>query len=130
MKNKYIEPVEVIEYLSVDAPMDIVCKKEDAQKRYIGDYARGHKEIRIVGSMHRCGLNMHNIDIQWAKIAELIGKSLVEGVIVANMAAVSRDVADAGKKIGMIVQAGGRVFSVDEGEFTFKLREDLFHERE
>ena len=47
----------------------------------------------------------------------------VSGVVVANMAAVSSSLADAYYKVGLIIEAGGVVATVDEGRLDMHSKE-------
>ena len=47
----------------------------------------------------------------------------ISGVVVANMAAVSSSLADAYYKVGLIIEAGGVVATVDEGRLDMHIKE-------
>lgn len=53
----------------------------------------------------------------------MIRKKQIDGVVVANMAAVSSSIADAYYKVGLIVEAGGIVVTVDEGRLEMHIKE-------
>ena len=111
---------ECIEYLSVEAPLNKVDYLEDKQSKYIREYAK-NKEYLIVGTERRHGFAQTDVNRQWAKIANMIRKGKVQGVIVANMAAVASDMPDAFYKIGQIIDAGGIVVSVDDGRLSLNM---------
>ena len=111
---------ECIEYLSVEAPLNKVDYLEDKQSRYIREYVRD-KEYMIVGTERRHGFSKGEVNKQWAKIVDLIHKKRVQGVVVANMAAVASDLPDAFYKIGQVIEAGGIVVSVDEGLLSLSI---------
>ena len=114
-RRKKKEPVvEVIAYLSTDGPLWETEKREKNQERYIREYANAHN-IEIVGVMHRNGLGQGDCNRQMEKIAQLISQKRVEGVIVANMMAISTNIPDAYFKIGKVKEAGGVIVTVDEG---------------
>ena len=94
---------ECIEYLSVEAPLNKVDYLEDKQSRYIREYVRD-KEYMIVGTERRHGFSKGEVNKQWAKIVDLIHKKRVQGVVVANMAAVASDLPDAFYKIGQVIE--------------------------
>ena len=78
---------ECIEYLSVEAPLNKVDYLEDKQSKYIREYVR-NKEYMIVGTERRHGFSQGDVNRQWAKIVEMIRRGKVQGIVVANMAAV------------------------------------------
>lgn len=47
---------------------------------------------------------------------------MVDGIIVCKMALISDTVVDAYKKVGDVVQAGGHMITVDEGELNLPLK--------
>lgn len=67
--------------------------------------------------------SQRDVDRQWLQIANMIRKKQISGVVVANMAAVSSSLADAYLKVGVIVEAGGVVVTVDEGRLDLKIKE-------
>ena len=114
-RRKKREPViEVIAYLSTTGPLWETEKREEKQEGYIREYARAHN-IEIVGIMRRNGLGQGDCNQQFEKIAQLIRQKRVEGVILANMMAISLDIPDAYYKVGKIKAAGGTIITVDEG---------------
>lgn len=120
--RKKIRKMDCIEYLSVQAPLDKVNMLEDKQSKYIHDFAK-RSEYNIVGKIRRNGFSQRDVDRQWLQIANMIRKKQIGGVVVANMAAVSSSLADAYLKVGVIVEAGGVVVTVDEGRLDLKIRE-------
>ena len=113
--------IECIEYLSVDAPLDKVDRLEDKQSKYIHEYVK-KKEYMIVGTERRHGFSQNDIDRQWQQIVNKIRKKQVDGVIVANMRAVTDNFVDAAKKIAQVQSAGGIVITVDDGQLSLNLR--------
>lgn len=111
---------ECIEYLSVEAPLNKVDYLEDKQSKYIREYVR-NKEYMIVGTERRHGFSQGDVNRQWARIVEMIRRGKVQGIVVANMAAVAADVPDAFYKVGQVIEAGGIVVSVDDGLLTLKI---------
>ena len=114
MAKRKKKTIECIEYLSVEAPLEKVTMLENKQSRYIREYV-ANKEYRIVGTMRRNGFSQRDVNRQWEDIVTKIRKKQLQGVVVANMAAISEDLPDAYKKVGQIVEAGGVVVTVDEG---------------
>ena len=114
---------DCIEYLSVEAPLEKVDCLEDKQSKYIREYVK-NKEYSIVGTERRHGFSQGDVNRQWAAIVRLIKAKRVDGVVVANMAAVSDSVPDAFYKVGQIIDAGGIIVTVDEGRLDMNIRRD------
>lgn len=112
---------DCIEYLSVEAPLEKVDFLEDKQSKYIREYVK-NKEYSIVGTERRYGFSQGDVNRQWAAIVKLIRDKRVDGVVVANMAAVSNSVPDAFYKVGQIIDAGGIIVTVDEGRLDMNIR--------
>ena len=121
MRRK-IKKLDCIEYLSVQAPLEKVNMLEDKQSRYIHDFAK-KSEFHIVGKIRRNGFSQRDVDRQWMQIVNMIRKKQISGVVVANMAAVSSSLADAYYKVGLIIEAGGVVATVDEGRLDMHIKE-------
>lgn len=121
MRRK-IKKLDCIEYLSVQAPLEKVNMLEDKQSRYIHDFAK-KSEFHIVGKIRRNGFSQRDVDRQWMQIVNMIRKKQISGVVVANMAAVSSSLADAYYKVGLIIEAGGVVATVDEGKLDMHIKE-------
>ena len=121
MRRK-IKKMDCIEYLSVQAPLEKVNMLEDKQSRYIHDFVK-RSEFHIVGKIRRNGFSQRDVDRQWMQIVNMIRKKKISGVVVANMAAVSSSLADAYYKVGLIIEAGGVVATVDEGRLDMHIKE-------
>lgn len=113
-KRKKGLQIECIAYLSTPGGVWEAEKKEKGQERYIREYARAH-DIDIVCVIHRNGLGQNDANRQFESIVHLISRKRVDGVIVANMMAISKDIPDAYYKVGKIKEAGGMMVTVDEG---------------
>ena len=120
--RKKIRKMDCIEYLSVQAPLEKVNMLEDKQSRYIHEFAK-RSEFHIVGKTRRNGFSQRDVDRQWMQIVNMIRKKQISGVVVANMAAVSSSLADAYYKVGLIIEAGGVVATVDEGRLDMHIKE-------
>ena len=123
-KKRVILPYECIMYLSTEGDIFKADYREKKQEKYIRDYAKAHGII-IAGSMHRDVLGMKDVDEHFLRMARLISNNRVQGVIVANMKAVSRDIIDAYNKVGLINMAGGVMISVDAGLMKLGLKEEV-----
>ena len=121
-KKQWQEPKEIIEYLSVQGDLNRITYLEDKQSKYIRQYIRSKPGLKIVATFRRCGLNQRNINLQWEKICSLIREKKVDGVVVANMAAVAADLPDAYRKVGQIIEAGGVIVTVDEGCLSMDIK--------
>lgn len=113
--------IECIEYLSVEAPLEKVDYLEDKQSKYIRDYVR-NKEYLVVGTERRHGFSRRDVDRQWMQIVNKVRKKQVDGVIVANMRAVTDSMVDAFIKVAQIQEAGGIVVTVDDGRLEMNIR--------
>lgn len=120
-RKKKRKVFDCIEYLSVEAPLEKVDYLEDKQSKYIREYVK-NKEYSIVGTERRHGFSQGDVNRQWAAIVKLIRDKRVDGVVVANMAAVSDSVPDAFYKVGQIIDAGGIIVTVDEGRLDMNIR--------
>ena len=120
--RKKIRKMDCIEYLSVQAPLEKVNMLEDRQSRFIHDFVK-RSEFHIVGKIRRNGFSQRDVDRQWMQIVNMIRKKQISGVVVANMAAVSSSLADAYYKVGLIIEAGGVVATVDEGRLDMHIKE-------
>lgn len=114
MANKKKKVVECVEYLSVIAPVEKAYMLENKQRKYIREYV-ANKEYKIVGTMRRNGFSQRDVNRQWLELVSKIQNKQVQGVVIANMAAVAEDLPDAYKKVGQIIAAGGIIVTVDEG---------------
>ena len=72
--------------------------------------------------MRRHGFSQNDVDRQWMQIVNMVRKKQIRGVVVTNMAAVSSSLADAYFKVGLIIEAGGVVVTVDEGRLDLNIR--------
>ena len=111
MRRK-IKKMDCIEYLSVQAPLEKVNMLEDKQSKYI------HEFVKI----RRNGFSQRDVDRQWNQIVNMIRKKQISGIVVANMAAISSSVADAYFKVGLVIEAGGIVVTVDEGRLDMHIK--------
>lgn len=99
---------------------DKARRKEDKQLKYIMKYAKSH-HLEPMEIVRRGCFGYYEMNRLYSKtIAKLCsGKS--EAILVANALSISNGIADAYLKVGKVVEAGFRFFTVDEGELGFKL---------
>lgn len=105
---------EFIALLSTTGSLLETEKREEKQERYIRNFVKT-QDIEIVGVVRRNGLGQADLNRQFEKITQLIRQERAEGVIVVNMMAISTDIPDAYYKVGKIIDAGGIIMTVDEG---------------
>lgn len=121
-KHKNYEKTDVICYLSVEADLERVTRLEDKQEKYIREYAKAHN-YAIVDVVRRNGFGQNDVNRQFNAIASLIRNKRVDGIILVNMMAVSKDIVDAYNKVGLIRAAGGVIVTVDEGCLGMNIKE-------
>ena len=122
-RKKNIEPeIRCIVYLSTEGDMNFTEQRENKQLRYISEYAKAHN-IKIVKKMHRDVLGQNDVNKHFNQMVEMIRKGNADGIIVANMMCISKDVPDAYFKVGMVHNAGGVMVTVDEGRLSMKIVE-------
>ena len=110
MRRK-IKKMDCIEYLSVQAPLEKVNMLEDKQSKYIHEFVK-RKEYSIVGKIRRNGFSQRDVDRQWNQIVNMIRKKQISGVVVANTYF----------KVGLVIEAGGIVVTVDEGRLDMHIK--------
>lgn len=69
----------------------------------------------MVKTLHRDVLGQTGVNRDFSKMVEMIRREQAQGIVVANMKCISTSLPDAYYKIGMVVQAGGKMFTVDDG---------------
>ena len=114
IRNSRKRKREFIALLSTTGSLTETEKREEKQERYIRNFVKT-QDIEIVGVIRRNGLGQADLNRQFEKITQLIRQKRAEGVIVANMMAISTDIPDAYYKVGKIIDAGGIIMTVDEG---------------
>lgn len=112
---------EFIALLSTTGSLLETEKREEKQERYIRNFVKT-QDIEIVGVVRRNGLGQADLNRQFEKITQLIRQKRAEGVIVVNMMAISTDIPDAYYKVGKIIDAGGIIMTVDEGNLGMSVK--------
>ena len=112
---------EFIALLSTTGSLLETEKKEEKQERYIRNFVK-FQDIEIVGVVRRNGLGQADLNRQFEKITQMIRQKRAEGVIVVNMMAISKDIPDAYYKVGKIIDAGGIIMTVDEGNLGMRVK--------
>lgn len=121
MRKEKQKRVKVIVYLSTDGDIYSTEGREDNQYRYISDYAKAHN-LLIKIKARRGNEGQRGVNLHWKKMVDMIRAGKAEGILLANMAAVSVDVPDAYFKVGQVYAAGGAVYTVDEGKLEMPVR--------
>ncbi len=121
IRNPRRRKKEFIALLSTTGSLLGTEKREEKQEHYIRNYVKS-QDIEIVGVVRRNGLSQGDLNLQFEKIAQMIRQKRVEGVIVVNMMAISTDIPDAYYKVGKIVDAGGCIVTVDEGNLGMGIK--------
>ena len=112
---------EFIALLSTTGSLLETEKREEKQERYIRNFVKT-QDIEIVGVVRRNGLGQADLNRQFEKIIQMIRQKRAEGVIVVNMMAISTDIPDAYYKVGKIIDAGGIIMTVDEGNLGMSVK--------
>lgn len=112
MRRK-IKKIDCMEYLSVQVPLEKVNMFDDKQSRYIYDYVRKSGYV-IVEKIRYNGFLQRDVNQQWMQI---------DGVVVVNMVVVFSSMADAYYKVGLVVETGSIVVTVDEGRLEMLIKE-------
>ena len=97
----------------IEEPKNCFMEREKNQYRYIMEYANAHN-IHIVKVFHRDVAAQSVIDQHFAHMVELVRRGQADGIIVAAMMCISKDIPDAFKKVGQLKVAGGVMVSVDD----------------
>ncbi len=121
-KKRCEERIECIAYLSTTGNLNSIERSENRQEKYIREYAKAHN-IDIVGVWRRHGFGMGDVNRQFDRMVSLIANKKVDGIIVANMMAISYDIPEAYYKVGKVRAAGGVMVTVDEGRLGMKIVE-------
>lgn len=120
-KVKEKEPVRCIAYLSVFNHDRYVESYEKKQLKKIKEYAVAHN-IEIVRVFHKDVLGQGDVNEHFAEIVGRIHRGQADGVIVFSMRCICPFMENAYTKVGMVKSAGGRMFTVQEGELGMVLK--------
>ena len=121
MSKKRRKPLGCFVYLSTQADERMVDEKERKQLRYIREYAKAHN-IQIVKVFRRGILGQNEVNRHFTALVSKIHRGEAEGILLANMGAVSKDEVDADSKVGKVHAAGGQIVTVDEGFLDLKIK--------
>ncbi len=126
MKRQYSKknqkPIKCFAYLSTDGDANTAPIKEKKQLRYILEYAKAHN-LEVIRVYHRDVLGQRDVNGHFMMMVRRIRNKDAKAILLANMGAISTSIPDAYAKIGYVQEAGGRIFTVDEGELSLNLAE-------
>lgn len=117
-----LKPIKCVVMLSSDEEQDCIVaeKKENKQLRRIMEFADYNN--LIVMKIFRRGIFRRRLrDEIFFKAVRYMESGKAEALIVANLDAISDGIADSYFKIGIVREAGFRLFSVDEKEPELEL---------
>ncbi len=121
MSKKKEKKINCLVYLSVDADERSVETKEKKQLKYIKEYAAAHN-INIVGIYHRDVLGRYDIERHFKGMLHQLKNHEADGILLANMAAISTGIPDAYYKTGLVIASGGQMITVDEGSLSMNIK--------
>ena len=124
MKKKRIteKKIRCIVYISTVGDIQHVNQREQRQMRYISEYAN-RNNIEIVKVMRRNVLAQLDVNKHFDQIMQMISEGFADGILIANMQFVSKDIDDACRKIAKVSKVGGAIYSVDDGKLDFQFKE-------
>jgi DNA invertase Pin-like site-specific DNA recombinase len=121
MRNRKEKLLRAVVYLSAKGNEKTVEQKEKNQLKYIREYAKAHN-IQIVKVMHRNIMGNYVVNTHFQKMVEMIGKNEVEVILVSKISGIATNLEDAYRKIGKVIQSGGCIVTVDEGEMKLPIQ--------
>lgn len=121
-RNKEVQTVKCIVYLSTEGDVNHVAQRERRQLQYISQYAKGN-HIEICKVLHRNIMGQMVVNKHFDEMVEMIRQGFADGILIANMQFLAIDEEDACRKIGKISKAGGAIYSVDDGKLSFVFKE-------
>ena len=81
--------------------------------------------IEIVKVMRRNVLGQLDVNRHFDRLVQMINEGFADGILIANMQFVSKDVDDACRKIAKVSNVGGAIYSVDDGRLAFRFKGGL-----
>ena len=121
MRKKKMKKINCFVYLAVDADERTVEAKEMKQLRYIKEYAAAHN-IHIVKVYHKDILGQTVVNGHFRNMLQRLENKEADGILLANMGAISVGLADAYYKVGLVVASGGQIITVDEGNLSLNIK--------
>lgn len=121
MRNRKEKTLRAVVYLSAKGNEKTVEQKEKNQLKYIREYAKAHN-IQIVKIMHRSIMGNYVVNTHFQKMVNMVGKKDVDIILVSKISGIATDLEDAYRKIGKVIQSGGCIVTVDEGEMKLPIQ--------
>lgn len=121
MSRKKEKELRAVVYLSAKGNEKTVEHKEKNQLKYIREYAKAHN-IQIVKIMHRSIMGNYVVNTHFQKMVNMVGKKDVDIILVSKISGIATDLEDAYRKIGKVIQSGGCIVTVDEGEMKLPIQ--------
>lgn len=121
MRNRKEKTLRAVVYLSAKGNEKTVEQKEKDQLKYIREYAKAHN-IQIVKIMHRSIMGNYVVNTHFQKMVNMVGKKDVEIILVSKISGIATNLEDAYRKIGKVIQSGGCIVTVDEGEMKLPIQ--------
>lgn len=121
MSNRKEKPLRAVVYVSTKGNEKTVEQKEKNQLKYIREYAKAHN-IQIVKIMHRSIMGNYVVNTHFQKMVNMISKKEVDIILVSKISGIATDLEDAYRKIGKVIQSGGFIVTVDEGEMKLPIQ--------
>lgn len=115
IKNK--EPKFCIAVLASDAKPYNIRNKEDGQLESIKEFSKKNN-IVITKVMRKADMGNNILKNFFLYIIEETRKKHIDGVVCINMDVVSVSLSDAYSKVAKVIEAGGHVYTVENGELS------------
>ena len=120
-KRNTEKKVRCIVYISTVGDMQHVNQREQRQMRYISEYANGNN-IEVVKVMRRNVLGQLDVNKHFDRMVQMVSEGFADGILIANMQFISKDIDDACRNIAKVSNVGGAIYSVDDGRLDFQFK--------
>lgn len=107
-------------YISVHTKFADIERREERQLHYIREYVKANR-IEIAGVVYRHGIGQYEVNRHFESMVNSIKSRKHDGILIVNMSSVSTGIADGYAKIGKVIEAGGHIITVDEGDLRLPL---------
>lgn len=121
MSKRREKEISCFVYLSTDGDINSASVKEKKQLKYIKEYAKAHN-ISVKAIYHRDILGQYDVNRHFMGIVKRISQCEADGILIANMGAISTCIEDAYHKVGIVAAAGGVIVTVDEGRLNLPIK--------
>ena len=72
--------------------------------------------------MRRNVLGQLDVNKHFDRMVQMISEGFADGILIANMQFISKDIDDACRKIAKVSNVGGAIYSVDDGRLDFQFK--------